>query len=860
MIRLNIELELRKRFKEKIHSVWTPLPGPQTLAMNSPADIIFFGGSAGGGKGMWINTLIPTPLGFKLMDQMAVGDQVFDENGNICNVTYVSETNHRRVFKIIFEDGNILFADDIHRWKTLTDQERTQNKRFTVEFREKRKKIRPSRAVEKSKKPGVSKNVTLRNQQREHIYKDPISGNIRSTLEIFETLKVRSHRINHSVDICKPIDLPEASLEVDPYTLGAYLGDGCSSNGYIGKLGTDMDEIISYIPYEVERITTYDNKKYKHPFKLIKFKDLKYDLKKINVINNKHIPMMYLRSSIEQRKELLRGILDTDGHASEKGNIELSLSNKKLADDVLHLVNSLGIKATQKVKKTTCNDSYRIHFMADFPCFKLKRKLAKQKLDNHRDTNKRRYIIDVQEVNSIPTKCIAVDSPSHMYLAGESFIPTHNTDALLGIALQNHQNSIIFRRETTQFKGMIRRSHKIYKPAGGRYNKVHKFWEFKNGKMIEFGGVRSDDDKEKHQGIPHDFIGVDEITHFTEDVFKFLLGWLRDDNPNQRKRVICTGNPPTNARGRWVIKYWAAWLDPKHPNPALPGELRYYATINGVETECVDGTPFDLNGYKVTPKSRTFIPARVEDNPYLMETGYRDQLEALPEPLRSQMLLGDFTSGMEDSDYQTIPTDWIRLAQKRWLSTPKPAIEMSSLGIDVARSGNDKTILSPRYGTWFDKQIVLPGKDTPDGDSIAAAVIKLTQPDTIINIDVIGIGASAYDSTAKVRANTVAVNSASKSIETDRSKKLTFTNLRAEMWWKLREALDPVKGDNLCLPDDPELLADLTSSTYTLAPTGIRIQSKEEIKKEIGRSPDKGDSLIYAFYMKKVILGNIRFI
>jgi hypothetical protein len=70
----------------------------------------------------------------------------------------------------------------------------------------------------------------------------------------------------------------------------------------------------------------------------------------------------------------------------------------------------------------------------------------------------------------------------------------------------------------------------------------------------------------------------DEICHFTEGQFRTLIGWLRTDNPDIRQRVIAAGNPPTSAEGEWVKRFWGAWLDPQHPNPAKPGELRWYVT------------------------------------------------------------------------------------------------------------------------------------------------------------------------------------------------------------------------------------------------------------------------------------------
>jgi hypothetical protein len=114
------------------------------------------------------------------------------------------------------------------------------------------------------------------------------------------------------------------------------------------------------------------------------------------------------------------------------------------------------------------------------------------------------------------------------------------------------------------------------------------------------------------------------------------MGWLRTEVVGQRCRVVMCFNPPCTAEGRWVLAYFGPWIDPKHPRPATPGELRWYVTgPDGKEVECVDNSPVVVGGKTLTPKSRTFIPARVTDNPYYVRTNYVAQLQALPEPLRS---------------------------------------------------------------------------------------------------------------------------------------------------------------------------------------------------------------------------------
>jgi hypothetical protein len=114
-------------------------------------------------------------------------------------------------------------------------------------------------------------------------------------------------------------------------------------------------------------------------------------------------------------------------------------------------------------------------------------------------------------------------------------------------------------------------------------------------------------------------------------------------------------NPPASAEEEWFIQYWGPWLDEQYPNPAAAGELRWFAVVEGKDVERENGQPFEWKGETIVPRSRTFIPARLSDNPYLASTNYGSVLQGMPEPLRSQLLYGDFTIGLDDDPWQVIP-------------------------------------------------------------------------------------------------------------------------------------------------------------------------------------------------------------
>ncbi|WP_189047278.1 terminase family protein [Aliidongia dinghuensis] len=417
------------------------------------------------------------------------------------------------------------------------------------------------------------------------------------------------------------------------------------------------------------------------------------------------------------------------------------------------------------------------------------------------------------------------------------------TDLLLGLALGAHRRSILFRREFAQLKAIEDRAREMTGP-GAHYSATRHTWQLPGGRSLELGAVQRPGDERKYQGRPHDLKAFDEITHFTEAQFRFLIGWNRSAEPGRRCRVVAAGNPPTSAQGDWVIRYWAPWLDRQHPNPAEPGELRWFATIDGKEVEVESGAAFDHGGERIEPRSRSFIRARVEDNPFLIAAGYRATLQSLPEPLRSQMLFGDFAAKQADDPWQVIPTEWVLAAQARWQECPPGPLD--TLGVDVARGGRDRTVVTARHGPWFAHPESFPGAETPDGQAVVALLVPLLAAQAAVQVDVIGVGAAVYDAARARGLHAVPLNGAAGSAARDRSGQLGFANARAEWWWRLREALDPSAGDGLALPPDRELLADLTAPRWRLASAGILVERKDEIIARIGRSPDKGDSLVYA--------------
>lgn len=441
------------------------------------------------------------------------------------------------------------------------------------------------------------------------------------------------------------------------------------------------------------------------------------------------------------------------------------------------------------------------------------------------------------------------------------------TDLLIGCALLKHHRSIIFRREFPQLAAIIQRSYDIFTQIHPipKYNTTTHMWRnLPFDKTLEFGAMQFLKDREKYQGRPHDFKGYDEITQFLRDQYTYANAWNRTTKPNQRFRSVATGNPPMSAEGEWVIEYWGPWLDSTHKYPARPGDIRWYATIEGKSIEVEDGKPFYTNGLLVEPRSRTFIPARLSDNPILFQAGYAGVLQGLPEPMRSRLLFGDFEIQVESDQWQVIPTQWIIAAQERWKLATDTGHQatLSSIGLDVSRGGADKTVIAMRYGAYFAELIEHEGTDTPDGPAAAKHLIRALGLDADsfaeasyfgtpasqipINVDTLAVGAAAYDALKYVGLNAYSVKFNEASTATDSTGRLDMLNLRAEGYWLLRELLDPEYGIGICLPPNRLLAAELAAAKWEPTIHGIKVEDKRLIAARLGHSPDRADAVVLA--------------
>lgn len=401
-------------------------------------DFVLWLESRNAGKALALDTPIPTPKGYITMGDLKIGDNVFDENGNPTKVIYISEIfyNHK-CYEIEFEDGEKIIADSDHLWDVQTKNYRNRMA-YTPTSTRKRANF------DTLDKYGFK---TLKTSDLIVDYVRPRKDG-------------KGNEYKYRVPKASPLNFPTKDLLIDPYVLGVWLGDGGSNEVRITCDESDLDNMCKNLNQCGHKTKIYNNKdrcssvgldidrhQNRNPFMS--------SLKELNLVGNKHIPEIYLQSSIEQRLSLLQGLMDTDGSCDSQGRCEFSQKSFKFVMQFSNLLNSLSIKHHIGEKNIVCNGkqctAYRVYFCTDktLPCFRLDRKYQKLK-DKLADRSQNKSIVSIKEVHSVPTKCIQVDNPRKLYLCGTKNTVTHNTTKL---SVYTMTRSLLFPFHVTYFLG-----------------------------------------------------------------------------------------------------------------------------------------------------------------------------------------------------------------------------------------------------------------------------------------------------------------------------------------------------------------------------------------------------------------------
>ena len=346
------------------------------------------------------------------MGDINPGDVVFDECGKPCNVTAVFDSTQKSVYRVSFSDGSSLLACEEHQWTTWQHRDRKEFYR------------------DHGARSSFPEKWTTWSRPNKKYRNNPFGPRVRTTKEILETIRYGNRGdLNHSIPVCRAIQTQEQWLPIDPWLFGYWLGDGTSASAEITVGPQDYDWFLSKAKASGFNLSTKrDRTAYR-----VNFLGMIRILRKNRVLNRKHVPQRYLWSSPEHRLALLRGLMDSDGHASPRSQVEFCSTNEKLAESVLFLARSLGERPTLNKGVATLNGievgpKYRVCWSPNRETpFLLPRKRARCKVPSENPSVQHRMITDITPVPSRPVRCISVDSTSRMYLAGEAMIPTHNT-------------------------------------------------------------------------------------------------------------------------------------------------------------------------------------------------------------------------------------------------------------------------------------------------------------------------------------------------------------------------------------------------------------------------------------------------
>lgn len=368
--------------------------------------------------------------GWKPIGEIQTGDQIFDENGRLCTVTQAHTPKvPTRMYRLTFSDGTTLEAGEEHQWVTWTHAERKSYCRSDS--------LRMTNINDVTSGYPENWPAWTRYDRWGH---DKKSGpKIRTTQEISDTFRHgKRGDLNHSIPLTRPLRSysPLSQRTLDPYLLGSWLGNGHTASGEFSVHGDDKPQLIESIIKAGYALGADRKDERTLNGWRVNALGLVTTLKEMGLHGHKHIPSAYLNAPISVRRELLAGLIDTDGTLdSTKGLVEYCTVLPELADNVLELVRSLGEKPTLKQSNSALygvrkKDRYRVTWRPLENPARLERKRAKFIAPGNQTTRThQRMITGIEEITPVLSRCLTVDSPNSMYLAGKALIPTHNTRA-----------------------------------------------------------------------------------------------------------------------------------------------------------------------------------------------------------------------------------------------------------------------------------------------------------------------------------------------------------------------------------------------------------------------------------------------
>lgn len=512
------------------------------------------------GKALPLDTPIPTSEGWKSMAQIEPGMEIFDEKGNSTLVKSISKIfyNHD-CYQITFDDGSTVKADSEHLWTVYKSSNRNKQ------------------SFNKTTKELFDSNVSYEDSR----------GKICSKWKIPTT---------------KPVQYNSKKVDIDPYTLGLWLGDGESASG---RLTADLDDYNFYktiLPYQLSK--NHCPKKNLYTGTIY---NLSSKLRVYKLIKNKHIPREYLFNDIQTRLSVLQGLMDSDGWIEKNGQNAICFSLNRypqLIDDVYELLTGLGFKVFKKYVKST--NSVRMFFHCSketFSIFRLPRKLNKQlEKTTCNEYVSHRYIRKIEKIDSVPTKCIEVANKSHLFLCTKHYIPTHNTTAvaayILWYVLFNKNKNVAILGNTGKIaQEIMKRIQDAYEALPKWIQQGVDGWnkmsvEFENNCRILAGNTT----KSTIRGFTIHFMFIDEAA-FVDNWDEFFTS-VFNTMSNSKTNKMCMVSTPFGMNH--FYSFWEGANNKEKPNGWYPIKVHWQQVPGRDENwkrEILEGMNFDYERF-----------------------------------------------------------------------------------------------------------------------------------------------------------------------------------------------------------------------------------------------------------------------
>lgn len=637
--------------KEKSKTRIIAQKGGQENGLASSADIAIVGGNRGGGKALVDSELVCTPFGFRKISDLKIGDIITSKKGRMAKVVYVAIQGEQDVYRLKFSDGTHTDCTLDHLWT-----------------------IKRTGYNHKSRK--------INNTGIEDEWRVWTTQMIINFLDKQEKGALRSS--NLLIPLCEPVKFTRSrsskkNLLIEPYVLGALIGDGCITNGDDISF-TSADR---YVVREIEKCGYDMSRCYIKSGNLarsyrIKDNQLAKDLAHLGLLGcysgTKFIPERYKYAPLEQRWALVQGLMDTDGYIDSRGHCSYTTISKTLANDVAFVLRSLGAYVSITEKKAgykkdgiykECSLAYELYIKIPNSerLFRLPRRKERCKPFNGGGSTFGKRIIGYEKIGRDNCRCIKVSEPDGLFLTND-FTVTHNSAMLLMSILNyvynSHLRGLILRNERDDLTDIVNKSQDFYFNIGEyKKSKDLMMWDFFAGGTLAFGfhAGTIQDFKVRFQGREYNIIGIDEITHIVFDKFKYLLTTNRNSK-GLRNQIIGTCNPDPDS---WVARFIDWWIgEDGLPIPERNGVLRY-CFMNGEDvTDIIWGdSPEDVYEQAkeiINPLlsegedwhnyilSATFIRAELDDNLALLESDptYKAKLAGQSEEQRQRDLQGNW--------------------------------------------------------------------------------------------------------------------------------------------------------------------------------------------------------------------------